>query len=97
MNCNTLSSLMFEMGYRGIAVDHGFRSTFENWALDNGWEDRVILVELSLDHAYGNKVHRAYRETTIVERRRELMQAWASYCGGISAEVIPMLNRRTAI
>jgi integrase len=90
LQVNSLGGLMLDMGYRGIAVDHGFRSTFENWALDNGWDDRVILVELCLDHAFGNKVHRAYRETTIIEKRRELMQAWAGFCGGKTAEIIPL-------
>jgi hypothetical protein len=33
-----------------------------------------------MGHQVGNQVERAYRRTDVLEKRRELMVAWASYC-----------------
>ena len=58
---------------------HGFRSSFKDWATAQGkwsWE----CVELSLAHAVGNSVERAYFRDVLVEERRPLMQAWADCC-----------------
>ena len=57
---------------------HGFRSSFKDWATAQSlwsWE----LVELSLAHAVGNSVERAYFRDTLVEERRPLMQEWADH------------------
>src|SRR5262249_4719581 len=48
--------------------------SFTNWAYAAG-RFREIAIELSLDHAYGNKIHRAYRDDQLIEERRELLQA----------------------
>ena len=37
------------------------------------------LSEAALSHQTGDKVERAYRRGDVLERRRELMQAWARY------------------
>jgi hypothetical protein len=34
-----------------------------------------------LAHATGDRVERAYRRADALEKRRKLMEAWASYCG----------------
>jgi len=82
-----LSLLRNEMGRSDFDV-HGIRKSFTNWAYASG-RFREIAVELSLDHAYGNKVHRAYRDDQLVEERRELLQAWQDYCDrGSSVDVI---------
>jgi integrase len=84
MHANTLQPLIRDdMGYRGIATDHGFRSSFFSWGLDNGYSAREILLKFSLDHVYGTQVDRAYTDTTILEERRELMQDWADFCDGL--------------
>lgn len=54
---------------------HGFRSTFRDWAAENGF-DRV-LAEKSLMHATGNEVEQAYQRSDLLEQRRPLLQAWA--------------------
>lgn len=61
------------------AVPHGFRSTFRDWAGEHTQFPRE-LAELSLSHAVGNAVERAYRRGNALERRRQLMQVWADYC-----------------
>jgi integrase len=59
---------------------HGFRSSFSDWAHDGGLNNHAI--ELSLAHAVGNAVERSYRRGEMLEIRRNIMAAWASYCGG---------------
>jgi hypothetical protein len=45
----------------------------------------VIIVA----HTIGNEASQAYNRTTMRERRRPTMQAWADYvCGGSAANVI---------
>jgi integrase len=61
---------------RGCTV-HGFRSTFADWANEAGQD--ATLVELSLAHAVGSTVTRAYARSNLLERRRELLEAWATF------------------
>jgi integrase len=56
---------------------HGFRSTFTDWAAEN--EYPAELREMALAHAVGDATERAYRRTNLVNRRREMMAAWAKY------------------
>jgi integrase len=56
---------------------HGFRSTFRDWAGDKTDFAREV-VEQALAHTIG-KVERAYRRGHALEKRRELMEAWASF------------------
>jgi integrase len=63
----------------GVTI-HGFRSAFRDWASENSSvPDRV--VEAALAHVVGDKTEAAYRRGDLFERRRELMEAWAQYCG----------------
>lgn len=61
------------------AVPHGLRSTFRDWAAENGHDH--VLAELALAHHVGSTVERAYRRSDLVERRRELMADWAKFLG----------------
>lgn len=54
---------------------HGFRSTFRDWAVENGINDTV--AEKCLMHATGNAVVQAYQRSDLLEQRREVMQRWA--------------------
>jgi integrase len=71
---------------------HGFRTTFSSWAKQNGYAHDVR--EMALDHVTGNKVERIYsRDADLLEPRRQLMEAWAAYCGRtepLPADVIPI-------
>jgi integrase len=62
------------------ATTHGFRSTFSDWAGDATNFQRGV-IEMSLAHSIGNATEAAYRRGTALAKRRELMQAWATYCG----------------
>lgn len=61
-----------------IITPHGFRSTFRDWAAENTLADNIV-VEQALAHAIGDAVEEAYRRGDLLERRRELMEAWGSY------------------
>ena len=60
------------------AVPHGFRSSFRNWAAENGVERDV--AEAALAHKVGNAVEAAYLRTDYLEKRREVMAKWARHC-----------------
>jgi integrase len=64
----------------GAAVTtHGFRSTFSDWAHETtDFQNHVI--EMALAHAIKKKVEKAYRRGDLLDKRRQLMQAWAEYC-----------------
>ena len=63
----------------GIASTvHGFRSSFRNWAAEVSGASRDA-IELSLAHTVGNQVERAYFTSDLLDARRDLMQAWASF------------------
>ena len=58
---------------------HGFRSTFRDWAAETTAFPREV-AEMALAHVVGNKVESAYRRGDLLEKRRLLMDAWATYC-----------------
>ena len=61
----------------GLTV-HGFRSTFRDWAAEaTGYPTEV--VEMALAHSIQNEVEAAYRRGDLLEKRRDLMRAWAAY------------------
>jgi integrase len=57
---------------------HGFRSSFRDWCGEMTEFPRE-LAEQALAHAVGSQVERAYRRGDALERRRELMDAWATF------------------
>lgn len=79
-----LSVMALEMLLRRMKLPvtvHGFRSTFRDWAGDCTTFPREI-VEEALAHQVGSEVERAYRRGDAIEKRRQLMSAWADYCAG---------------
>jgi integrase len=74
-----MTMLMRRMGFGRYTV-HGFRSTFRDWAGETTSFPREI-IEHALAHVISNKSEAAYRRETAVERRRELMEAWANFLG----------------
>ena len=59
------------------AVPHGFRSSFRDWAAEETDHPREV-VEAALAHVVHNKVEAAYRRSDLFERRRRVMEDWAS-------------------
>lgn len=67
------------------ATQHGIaRATFRTWAQDDtlGNDQRFdpLVAELCLHHKVKDKYRGAYSRGKLMERRRELMTAWADYC-----------------
>jgi integrase len=60
---------------------HGFRSTFRDWAAERT-DFANHVVEQALAYTIGNAVEAAYRRGDMLDRRRELMNAWGTFCGG---------------
>jgi integrase len=77
-------------GEMAIVTAHGTaRSSFRDWAGDKTAFPREV-AEAALAHAVGG-VEGDYRRSDALDKRRELMRAWASYCGGAPEDekVIP--------
>jgi integrase len=58
---------------------HGFRRSLRDWATKVG-EVREVVAEAALAHTVRDKTEAAYRRTTYLKERRDLMQLWANYC-----------------
>jgi integrase len=77
---NALLLLLKRMGRAGITA-HGFRSSFRDWAAETHDAERDV-VEMALAHSIADKTEAAYRRGDLFEKRRKLMNDWASFCGG---------------
>ena len=73
---NTLAKLLKSNGY--TCKPHGFRSTFKDWISERTNFPNEVS-EMALGHTIRSKVERAYRRRNLFEKRRKLMDAWATY------------------
>jgi integrase len=62
------------------AVPHGLRSTFRQWAAEQGYPRD--MAEIALAHWIGSEVERAYQRADMLERRRAMMADWAAILRG---------------
>lgn len=92
-----LSVMALAMVLRRMKADdatvHGFRSTFRDWAAERTNFTNEVC-EAALAHVIGNKAEAAYRRGDLFDKRRKLMEAWATYCGTPSAGRVVNLARR---
>ena len=65
-----------------IATAHGFRSSFRDWASENGYPRD--LAERALAHRVKNQVEAAYHRTDLLEQRRAMMEAWGAHVEGLA-------------
>ncbi len=77
----TLTKCLRDMGLDVTA--HGFRSTFADWINEQTSYPREVR-EAALAHVNPNKVEAAYSRTAYLDKRRPMMEAWATYCGGLT-------------
>lgn len=63
-----------------IATAHEFRSSFRDWASENGYARD--LAERALAHTIRNATEAAYHRTDLLEQRREMMSAWERWVLG---------------
>ncbi|MBD3679744.1 MAG: integrase arm-type DNA-binding domain-containing protein [Rhodobacteraceae bacterium] len=81
----TLSKLIKELGFE--ADVHGFRTSFRTWAQEQTNFPREV-AEAALAHKVGDAVEQAYARSDLFEKRRKMMESWASYLAAREAEVI---------
>lgn len=62
------------------AVPHGLRSTFRQWAAEQGYPRD--MAEIALAHWIGSEVERAYQRADMLDRRRAMMAAWGAFLRG---------------
>lgn len=76
---------------RGDITVHGFRSTFRDWASEQTSFPHETC-EHALAHQISDKAEAAYRRGDQFEKRRALMEAWATFCEPRpqSATVVPL-------
>lgn len=87
----TLTACMRRMGLD--AVPHGLRSTFRDWAAETTSTPNEV-VEMALAHVVGDATEAAYRRGDLFDKRRVLMDQWATYLTQVaSATVVPLRKR----
>ncbi len=76
-----------------VATAHGFRSSFRDWASENGYARD--LAERALAHTISNQAEAAYHRTDLLEQRRAMMEAWAKHIEGFAAasSVVPLRGK----
>lgn len=91
-----LSSMAMAMLLRRMKAEitvHGFRSTFRDWASETTGIPHEVC-EMALAHAIANKAEAAYRRGDLFEKRRALMEAWASYCASKASGKVVSIRER---
>jgi integrase len=87
-----LSNMALAMLLRRMKIEvtaHGFRTSFRTWCSDVAHAEFEV-AEQCLSHRVGSAVSRAYSRTSMLERRRPLMAAWADFVTGkTSGNVVP--------
>lgn len=79
MSNAAMDALLERMGYAHVTV-HGFRSTFKDWAAEQTDFPNEVS-ESALAHVVKDKTEAAYRRGALLKKRRQLMEAWADFCG----------------
>jgi integrase len=77
MSDNALMKLVSDLGYEEVATAHGFRTSFKQWATDNGVDDMVS--EKAIAHKDDNKVRAAYLRSDMLDARKPVMEKWGLY------------------
>lgn len=81
---NTMRNLVVKKLKRK-ATPHGFRATFDTWALNQLQDDEITkrfnedAIEYCMTHNPGDKVKRAYRRNKLWKPRVAIMNEWAKF------------------
>ena len=76
-----------------VATAHGFRSSFRDWASEQGYARD--LAERALAHTIQNQAEAAYHRTDLLLQRHKMMDSWARHVCGLDAvdKVVPLRGR----
>ena len=75
----------------GEATTHGFRASFRMWCGETG-VDRE-LAERCLAHKVGSDAENAYARSSLIARRRPIMEAWGAFVDGARDNVLPFVRQ----
>lgn len=84
-----LSDMTLTAALRRMDLDftaHGFRSSFRDWTAEMTTYPNHV-AEQALAHTIGDRVEAAYRRGDLLKQRRQLMEDWAVFLGGLSADL----------
>lgn len=87
----TLGAVLKRMKVEGATV-HGFRSSFRDWGAEATMTQDAVL-EMCLAHAIADQTVAVYARSDLFERRRVVMNQWAEFLSGDTAEggnVVPI-------
>jgi integrase len=91
-----LSNMAMLVLLKGMGIDatvHGFRSSFRDWAAEQGYPREI--AEAALAHVVSG-VEGAYFRSDLFEQRRVMMEAWATFClGRADTASQPKVGRKT--
>ena len=73
-----LTLYVLQRAWAGKPTLHGLRTTFATWAQEETTYEEG-LIKAAIDHVNGSAADRAYLRSSMVGRRRAMMQAWADY------------------
>jgi integrase len=89
----TLSAVLRRLDLGQYTVHGTARSSFRDWVGERT-SFPGELAEIALGHKVGNAVERAYRRGDALEKRRELMEAWARHCDpNKDGKVVPIRHK----
>jgi integrase len=74
----SLTAVLKRIGRRDL-TQHGFRSTFREWAGETTSYQREV-IEHALTHQLADKAEAAYQRGTLWPKRVSLMDEWSCYC-----------------
>jgi integrase len=90
-----LSNMAFKALFMRMKVEevtqHGFRSSFRDWASESAHADREVS-EAAIAHVVGSKTERAYARSDLFERRVPLMNAWGAFVTGKTGQVVQLVR-----
>lgn len=99
---SALSKLMKGMGFLAddgrVAVPHGLRSTFRDWAGERTAYAREV-IEHAMAHQLKDKAEAAYARGDMFDKRRRLMADWAAFLARVeqpserAGQVVPLAGR----
>ena len=91
-----LTAVLRRMEHGGL-TQHGFRSTFRDWAGETTAYPREVC-EHALAHKLADGVEAAYQRGDLLAKRARLMADWARYCGTVqgNAENVVAMKKGAA-
>ncbi|OJY69805.1 MAG: integrase [Sphingobium sp. 66-54] len=81
MSDMALTAVLKRMDRTGL-TQHGFRSTFREWAGETTAYPREV-IEHALAHSLADKAEAAYQRGSLLPKRVKLMADWATYAGTV--------------